>query len=104
MASYSVFVVQPGAVPPVEKSEACQDCRPGPVWLLYLCIALGLLFLLMLIINIFLCSALSCSSGRDYKEEKEISYLEDFHPYARSWHGSQYGSRCVFPHLKSLLE
>merc|ERR1719411_2039553 len=36
MASYSVFVVEPGAVP-VERSEACQDCSLGPVWLLYLC-------------------------------------------------------------------
>merc|ERR1712066_255992 len=41
----------------------------------------------------FLCSAMSCSCGRGYKEEKETSYLEDFDPYARSWQGSQYGSR-----------
>merc|ERR1719350_786259 len=47
----------------------------------------------MLIINLFLCSAMSCSCGRGYKEEKETSYLEDFDPYARSWQGSQYGSR-----------
>ena len=92
MASYSVFVVEPGAVP-VERSEACQDCSLGPVWLLYLCIAFGILFMVMLIINLFLCSAMSCSCGRGYKEEKETSYLEDFDPYARSWQGSQYGSR-----------
>ena len=92
MASYSVFVVEPGAVP-VERSEACQDCSLGPVWLLYLCIAFGILFFVMLIINLFLCSAMSCSCGRGYKEEKETSYLEDFDPYARSWQGSQYGSR-----------
>jgi len=55
MASYSVFVVEPGAVP-VEKSEACQDCRLGPIWLLYLCIAFGILFIVMLIINLFLFS------------------------------------------------
>jgi len=92
MASYSVFVVEPGAIP-VERSDACQDCRLGPVWLLYLCIAFGILFIVMLIINLFLCSAMSCSCGRGYKEEKETSYLEDFDPYARSWQGSQYGSR-----------
>ena len=92
MASYSVFVVEPGAVP-VERSEACQDCSLGPVWLLYLCIAFGILFMVMLIINLFLCSAMSCSCGRGYKEGKETSYLEDFDPYARSWQGSQYGSR-----------
>jgi len=94
MASYSVFVVEPGAVP-VERSEACQDCSLGPVWLLYLCIAFGILFMVMLIINLFLCSAMSCSCGRGYKEEKETSYLEDFDPYARSWQGSQYGSRSL---------
>ena len=92
MASYSVFVVEPGAVP-VEKSDNCQDCSLGPIWLLYLCIAFGILFIVMLIINLFLCSAMSCSCGRSHKEEKETSYLEDFDPYARSWQGSQYGSR-----------
>ena len=92
MASYSVFVVEPGAVP-VEKSDTCQECRLGPVWLLYLCIAFGILFIVMLIINLFLCSAMSCSCGRGHKAEKETSYLEDFDPYARSWQGSQYGSR-----------
>jgi len=91
MASYSVFVVEPGATP-VEVSEVCEDCSLGPVWLLYLCIAFGILFLVMLVINLFLCSAMSCSCGRGYKD-KEASYLEDFDPYARSWQGSQYGSR-----------
>ena len=91
MASYSVFVVEPGAVP--VGSDTCQECSLGPVWLLYLCIAFGILFIVMLIINLFLCSAMSCSCGRNYKEEKETSYLEDFDPYARSWQGSQYGSR-----------
>jgi len=91
MASYSVFVVEPGALP-LEKSESCGDCSWGPVWLLYLCIAFGILFVVMLVINLFLCSAMSCSCGRSSKE-KEASYLEDFDPYARSWQGSQYGSR-----------
>jgi len=91
MASYSVFVVDPGASP-VEKSDTCQECTWGPVWLLYLCIAFGILFVVMLVINLFLCSAMSCACGRSHKE-KEISYLEDFDPYARSWQGSQYGSR-----------
>jgi len=100
MASYSVFVVEPGAVP-VERSEACQDCSLGPVWLLYLCIAFGILFIVMLIINLFLCSAMSCSCGRGYKEEKETSYLEDFDPYARSWQGSQYGSRYTVASVSS---
>merc|ERR1712088_545281 len=76
MASYSVFVVEPGTLP-VEVSDVCQSCGVSPVWLLYL----------------FLCSAMTCSCSKHSKEEKEASYLEDFDPYARSWQGSQYGSR-----------
>ena len=90
MASYSVFVVEPGSAP-VEKSGSCQDCSWGPVWLLYLCIAFGILFVVMLVINLFLCSAMSCACSKS--KEKDVSYLEDFDPYARSWQGSQYGSR-----------
>jgi len=92
MASYSVFVVEPGTLP-VEVSDVCQSCGVTPVWLLYLCIAFGILFLVMLVINVFLCSAMTCSCSKHSKEEKEASYLEDFDPYARSWQGSQYGSR-----------
>jgi len=89
MASYSVFVVEPGTLPGVE--SLCDNCD-NP-WLLYLCIAFGILFFVMLVINLFLCTAMSCSCTKDSKVEKEASYLEDFDPYSRSWHGSQYGSR-----------
>eukprot|EP00092_Neocalanus_flemingeri_P053232 GFUD01062506.1.p1 GENE.GFUD01062506.1~~GFUD01062506.1.p1 ORF type:complete len:453 (-),score=82.59 GFUD01062506.1:645-2003(-) len=92
MASYSVFVVEPGTLP-VEVSDVCERCGVSPVWLLYLCIAFGILFLVMLVINVFLCSAMTCSCTKSSKDEKEASYLEDFDPYARSWQGSQYGSR-----------
>ena len=84
--------VSPGTLP-VEVSDVCQSCGVSPVWLLYLCIAFGILFLVMLVINVFLCSAMTCSCTKHSKEEKEASYLEDFDPYARSWQGSQYGSR-----------
>jgi len=90
MASYSVFVVEPGTLP---VSDVCERCGVSPIWLLYLCIAFGILFLVMLVINVFLCSAMTCSCTKSSKEEKEASYLEDFDPYARSWQGSQYGSR-----------
>ena len=94
MASYSVFVLEPGSVP-VERALDCEaDCTWGPVWLLYLCIAFGILFVVMLVINLFLCSAMSCACSRSSKEKEAASYLEqDFDPYARSWQGSQYGSR-----------
>lgn len=63
-----------------------------PLWLLYLCIAFGILFLIMLIINVFLCSAMTCSCSKTEVIEKEPSIIEEYDPY-RSWHGSQYGSR-----------
>ncbi|XP_066992545.2 uncharacterized protein [Anabrus simplex] len=89
MASTSVFVLQPGDTPSVQ--ELCTE-GVNPPWLLYLCIAFGVMFLIMLIINIFLCSAMTCSCARTEVIEKEPSIIEDYDPY-RSWHGSQYGSR-----------
>lgn len=77
----------------------CTDCVSTagvrPSWLLYLCIVFGILFLLMLIVNVFLCSAMTCSCARsDVGVDKEQSMIEEFDPYTRSWHGgSQYGSR-----------
>lgn len=62
-----------------------------PSWLLWLALAFGVLFLIMLIINIFLCSAMSCSCDQTEIIEKENSIIEDYDPYR--WHGSQYGSR-----------
>ena len=69
----------------MERALDCEAvCTWGPVWLLYLCIPFGTLFVVMLVINLFLCSAMSCAT----------SYLEpDFEPNARSRLGSQYGSR-----------
>uniref|UniRef100_A0A1B6CA23 ZP domain-containing protein n=1 Tax=Clastoptera arizonana TaxID=38151 RepID=A0A1B6CA23_9HEMI len=90
MASTSVFVLEPGQSPLIQ--ELCEDGSIHPSWLLYLCIAFGLMFLIMLIINIFLCSAMTCACARTEVIEKEPSIIEDYDPY-RSWHGSQYGSR-----------
>lgn len=90
MASTSVFVLDPGDAPRIQK--LCDDSSVHPAWLLWLCIALGILFLIMLIINIFLCSAMTCACARTEIIEKEPSIIEDYDPY-RSWHGSQYGSR-----------
>ncbi|XP_060529447.1 uncharacterized protein LOC132703927 [Cylas formicarius] len=90
IAGNTVFVLDPGEAPLVQ--ELCDEERAGPGWLLWLCIALGVLFLIMLIINIFLCSAMTCACTRTEIIEKEPSIIEDYDPY-RSWHGSQYGSR-----------
>ncbi|KAL1495080.1 hypothetical protein ABEB36_010555 [Hypothenemus hampei] len=91
MAANTVFVLDPSESPLVQ--ELCEN--PGgvhPSWLLWLCVAFGILFLIMLIINIFLCSAMTCACARTEIIEKEPSIIEDYDPY-RSWHGSQYGSR-----------
>lgn len=71
-------------------AATCEGIHPP--WLLWLCIALGVLFLIMLLMNIFLCTAMSCSCARTEIIEKEPSIIEEYDPY-RSWHGSQYGSR-----------
>ncbi|KAH8267340.1 hypothetical protein KR018_011796, partial [Drosophila ironensis] len=72
-------------------SGGCEDgIRPS--WLLWLTITLGVLFLIMLLMNIFLCTAMSCSCANTEIIEKEPSIIEEYDPY-RSWHGSQYGSR-----------
>ncbi|XP_068899030.1 uncharacterized protein [Tenebrio molitor] len=92
MAATSVFVLDPGDAPLVQ--ELCDDGGVHPAWLLWLCVALGVLFLIMLIINIFLCSAMTCACARTEIIEKEPSIIEDYDPY-RSWHGSQYGSSSV---------
>ncbi|XP_031775514.1 uncharacterized protein LOC100872865 isoform X2 [Apis florea] len=90
LAGTSVFVLNPGQTPSVQ--SLYEDGSVHPVWLLWLAVALGILFLIMLIINIFLCSAMTCSCTRTDIIEKEPSIIEDYDPY-RSWHGSQYGSR-----------
>ncbi|KAF5307894.1 hypothetical protein FQR65_LT06461 [Abscondita terminalis] len=89
MAATTVFVVDPSEAPIV---QGLCDEGVHPSWLLWLCVALGVLFLIMLIINIFLCSAMTCACARTEIVEKEPSIIEDYDPY-RSWHGSQYGSR-----------
>ena len=78
------------------------DCELGPSWLLWLCVVFGVLFLVMLCVNVFLCSAMTCSFSRtevDVVEEKAPSVytVQDYDPY-RSWAGSQYGSRFSLDH------
>ncbi|XP_066154630.1 uncharacterized protein [Euwallacea fornicatus] len=91
MAASTVFVLDPSEAPLVQ--ELCDETGGvHPSWLLWLCVAFGILFLIMLIINIFLCSAMTCACARTEIIEKEPSIIEDYDPY-RSWHGSQYGSR-----------
>ncbi|VVD02813.1 unnamed protein product [Leptidea sinapis] len=89
-ASTGVFVLDPNDS--AVAALACVDNGVHPLWLLYLAIALGVMFLVMLLINCFLCTAMTCSCARTDVIEKDPSVVEDYDPY-RSWHGSQYGSR-----------
>ena len=79
----------------------------------YLCIAFGGLFLVMILLNAYLCCAIRGGNNRlfDSKLKADKSFEittvngktvprngqhskpEEFDPYTRSWHGSQYGSR-----------
>jgi len=84
-SSTSVFVVQPGSPGAIE-AGLCIDGDPNPSWLLWLCIAFGILFVIMLLINIFLCSAMTCSCTKTEVIEKEPSIYDDYSVY-----DSQYG-------------
>lgn len=89
-ASTGIFVLDPN-----DNTVAALSCSDGsvrPLWLLYLAIALGVMFIVMLLVNCFLCTAMTCSCARTDVIEKDPSVVEDYDPY-RSWHGSQYGSR-----------
>lgn len=99
MASTTVFVVEPG----VTALANSGDCELGPSWLLWLCVVFGVLFLVMLCVNIFLCSAMTCSFSRTEVEVEpedkapSVYTVQDYDPY-RSWSGSQYGSRFSLDH------
>eukprot|EP00092_Neocalanus_flemingeri_P033888 GFUD01036850.1.p1 GENE.GFUD01036850.1~~GFUD01036850.1.p1 ORF type:complete len:417 (-),score=100.38 GFUD01036850.1:338-1588(-) len=83
--STSVFVAQPGSSAAVG-AAVCTVGDLNPSWLTYLCIAFGVLFAIMLLINIFLCSAMTCSCTRTDVIEEEPSIYDDYSVYE-----SQYG-------------
>lgn len=62
LAATTVFVLDPSDVPLV--SPICDQSGIRPHWLLWLTIVLGVLFLIMLLMNLFLCTAMSCSCAR----------------------------------------
>jgi len=102
MASTTVYVVEPGLAALASR----ESCELGPPWLLWLCVVFGVLFLAMLCVNMFLCSAMTCSFSKedrtDLGDEDELKTpsvytVQDYDPY-RSWAGSQYGSRFSLDH------
>ena len=96
--STSVFVAEPGSAAAIG-AGACLGGDLNPTWLTYLCIAFGVLFGIMLLINIFLCSAMTCSCTRTEVIEKEPSIYDDYSLYdsqygyaSKAYSGSEYGS------------
>jgi len=87
-AATSVFVAPPGSESAVAASicGAAGGLGANPTWITYLAIAFGVLFAIMLFINIFLCSAMTCSCTRTEVIEKEPSIYDDYSVYE-----SQYG-------------
>ena len=88
--STSVFVAQPGSAASTQAaycSASSSRLTAGDnTWLTWLCIAFGVLFVIMLLINIFLCSAMTCSCTKSEIIEKEPSIYDDYSIYE-----SQYG-------------
>lgn len=102
LASTTVYVVDPGEdiLDYIRYNEECNISRFP--WLVTLATVLGILLLIMLIVNIFLCTSLTCTCTKTEVVEKEdASELEDYDPYKIDWaannnipvHGSTYGSR-----------
>merc|ERR1711981_1001934 len=106
--STSVFVAQPGSAASSRaaycSASSSRLTAGDSTWLTWLCIAFGVLFVIMLLINIFLCSAMTCSCTRTEVIEKEPSIYDDYSvyesqygyagkqgPYSESEYGSEYG-------------
>jgi len=102
-SSTSVFVADAAASGPVGVAT-CSAGDLNPTWLKFLTIAFGVLFAIMLLINVFLCSAMTCSCTRTEVIEKEPSIYDDYSAYdpqygyanktysdPESEYGSQYG-------------
>jgi len=85
--STSVFIATPGSAESSRAVYCSVGLGPGDQdWLTWLCIAFGILFAIMLLINIFLCSAMTCSCTKSEIIEKEPSIYDDYSIY-----DSQYG-------------
>ncbi len=61
MASYSVFVVEPGERLSPDVAPVCSDCSVTSEWIFWLCLAFGFGFVVLLIVVVFLLSAVTCS-------------------------------------------
>ena len=69
-AATSIFLAGPGSGGAVGVAACLAPTNPS--WLKFLTIAFGVLFAIMLFINVFLCSAMTCSCTRTEVIEKEV--------------------------------
>jgi hypothetical protein len=76
LAATTAFVLDPSEV--YKSAALCDYTGFRPNWLLWLAIILGVLFLIMLLMNLFLCTAMSCSCARTEITEKEPSIIEEY--------------------------
>merc|ERR1719273_1129680 len=97
--STSVFVAQPGSAASSRaaycSASSSRLTAADNTWLTWLCIAFGVLFVIMLLINIFLCSAMTCSCTKSEIIEKEPSIYDDYSIYESQYgyaNGKVYGS------------
>ena len=68
----------------VKRAEECNEWRFP--WLVGLCAVLGALFAIMLIVNICLCTSLTCTcTKQDVLEKEDSSELADYDPYKIDW-------------------
>jgi len=75
--STTVFVADPNLGSAGALGVSCKAGDDNPSWLRGLTIAFGVLFGIMLLINVFLCSAMTCSCTRTEVIEKEPSVYDD---------------------------
>ncbi|UYV69204.1 hypothetical protein LAZ67_6002824 [Cordylochernes scorpioides] len=83
LASTTGFVLDPGDSVMSAGLTECTEWRFP--WLVGLCICLAILLLVMLVVNIFLCSSLSWTCTKTEVVEKEPSEVEDYDPYKVGW-------------------
>lgn len=86
VAATTVYVLEPDQelLEFVKRAEECNEWRFP--WLIGLCAVLGALLGIMLLVNICLCTSLSCTCAKqDVLEKEDNSELADYDPYRIDW-------------------
>lgn len=86
VAATTVYVLEPDQelLEFVKRAEECNEWRFP--WLVALCAVLGALLAIMFIVNICLCTSLTCTcTKQDVLEKEDSSELADYDPYKIDW-------------------